>query len=165
MYRSSPSPSPFVFTAADGSVTAYARSTGEVAWSFRVPNDALGFRHVTRLVADDHHVVIAAARMNESGFFASADGTLHLCCLEYGTGRVRWQHQVKGGHNIAHFTATLLIDAGQVFLVHGAGLLAFALETGQLMWKQRVEGALNNANVPVPVAIAVSGFAQQGDAK
>lgn len=164
MYRAPPSPSPFVFTAVDGTVTAHARGTGEVAWAFRVPDGQMDFRHVTRIVADEHRVVLVAARMDESGMFASADGTAHLCCLEYATGRVLWNHQVKGGRNIAQFTATLLIDGGQVLLVHDGALLAFALETGQLMWHRRIERATTNAGA-VPVALAVSGQAQQGDAK
>ena len=164
MYRASPSPSPFVLTAVDGTVTAYARGTGEAVWTFRVPDGQMDFRHVTRLAADEHRVILVAARMNESGMFASADGTAHICCLEYATGRLLWQHQVKAGRNIAHFTATLLIDGGQVFLVHGDALLAFALETGQPMWQRRVERATAN-NGTVPVALAVSGLAQQGDAR
>jgi outer membrane protein assembly factor BamB len=164
MYRAAPSPSPFVLTAVDGSVTAYARGTGEVAWTFRIPDGEMDFRHVTRIAADEHRVVLVAARMHETGMFASADGTAHVCCLEYATGRLLWHQPVKRGHNIAHFTATLLIDGAQVFLVHGDGLLAFALETGQLMWQRRVDRATAN-NGAIPVALAVSGLAQQGDAR
>lgn len=163
MYRAPPSPSPFLFTAVDGTVTAYARGTGEVAWEFHVPDGQMDYRHVTRLVADDHRVILVAARMDEKGMFASADGTAHICCLDYATGRLIWHQQLKLGHNIAHFTATLLIDGGQVFVVHGDGLFAFALETGQMMWRRRVERA--TANRAVPVALAVSGRAEQGDAR
>ena len=128
------------------------------------PTARWNIRHVTRLAADEHRVILVAARMDEYGMFASADGTAHICCLEYATGRLLWQHQVKAGHNIAQFTATLLIDGGQVFLVHGDGLLAFSLETGQPMWQRRVERATAN-NGSIPVALAVSGLAEQGDAR
>lgn len=163
MYRAPPSPSPFVFTAIDGTVTAYQRGTGEVAWEFRVPDGQMDYRHVTRIAADEHRVVLVAARMDEKGMFASADGTAHICCLEYPTGRLLWRQELKLGQNIAHFTATLLIDGGQVFVVNATGLFAFALETGQLMWRRRVEQAA--ANGPLSVALAVSGLAQQGDAR
>jgi outer membrane protein assembly factor BamB len=161
---SSPSPSPFVLSAVDGTVTAYVRATGEVAWTFRVPDGKMDCRHVTRIHADEHRVVVVAARMNESGLFATVDGTAHVCCLEYATGKALWNHAVKGEHNIAHFTATLLVDGGQVFVVHGGSMLVFALETGKLMWQRRVERALAKS-MPVSVSLAVPGLAQQGDAK
>ena len=73
MYRTAESS--LLFAAADGTVTAYARRTGKVVWQFRVPEGEGDFRHFTRLCADERRVVIVAARMNESGFFANADGT------------------------------------------------------------------------------------------
>lgn len=159
------SPSPLILTAVDGIVTAHMRATGAVAWVFRVPDGKLDYRLVTRLYADEQRVVVVAARMHESGLFATADGTAHVCCLEYATGKLLWSHQARGELNIAHFMATLLVEDGQVFVVHGKMLLAFMLETGQLMWQHWIERAIAKNSSPVPVALAVPGLAQQGDAK
>ena len=158
------SPSPFVLTAVDGIVTAHARATGAVAWVFRVPDGKMDHRLFTRLHADERRVVVVAARMDQSGMFATAEATAHVCCLEYTTGKLLWSHQAKGEHIISQFMATLLVEDGQVFVVHGHVLMAFALETGQLMWQHWVERA-NTKGSPVPVSLAVPGLAQQGDAK
>ncbi|WP_394828032.1 PQQ-binding-like beta-propeller repeat protein [Pendulispora albinea] len=162
MYRTNHAPSPFVLSAVDGTVTAYARASGAIAWTFRVPDGAMEYRHVTRLIADGHRVVIVAARMNEEGMFANADGTAHVCCLDYETGRPLWHQPVKGGQNINRFTATLLIDGDQVFLAHAAVLTAFALETGQVLWVQKIDHVEVYRGV-LPVALAVAGAAEQGD--
>lgn len=155
--------SPFVLTAVDGTVTAHVRTTGAIAWAFRVPDGTTDNRVYTRLHADERHVVLVAARMNDKGLFASADGTAHVCCLAYETGLLLWQQQVKGGVNMGHFTATLLIEGGQVFLVHCDKLSAYALETGRLLWQVKVDRAFDRSQ-PVPVALAVAGLAEQGDA-
>jgi outer membrane protein assembly factor BamB len=156
--------SDLIITAADGIVTAHARATGEVAWVFRVPDGKADHPHVTRIWANVHRVIVVAGRMDESGALASADGTAHVCCIAYGTGNLLWKHSIKGGQNIAHFTATLLVDGKQVFVSHADTLVAFSLDTGQQLWQRRVERAANRS-IPVSVSLAVAGLAQQGDAK
>lgn len=162
MYREAHTP--LLFSAFDGSVTAYARTTGDVAWTFRVPDGQMDYRLFTRIAATDRYVVIVAARMNESGFFASADGTAQLYCLDYATGRRIWNQAVTAGTNIAHFTATLLVDGEQVFLAHGSVLAVYALATGAPQWQRPLERVKGGPSV-TPVALAVSGNAEQADAR
>jgi outer membrane protein assembly factor BamB len=154
-------PSQFVLTAVDGTVTAHLRATGEVAWTYRVPEGKADHRHVTRIYADEHRVVMVAARMNEPGMFATADATAHVCCLEYATGKLLWEHAVKANQVISHFTATLLVEGGQVFVVHAEILVVLALETGKLMWQRRLDRV--EERFPVSVSLAVPGLARQGD--
>lgn len=161
MYRAASTP--LAFSAIDGTVTAYARATGDVAWSFRVPNGQLDYPHVTRLAVTDRHVVLVAIRMEETGFFASADGTSHVYCLDHATGHTLWHVPLKPGDNIAHVTATLLVDGDQVFVASGSIFCAFALETGNLLWQQRVDRKVRQG--VLPVALAVPGRAEQGDAR
>ncbi|WP_143140383.1 hypothetical protein [Nannocystis exedens] len=63
-----------------------------------------------------------------------------------------------------HFTATLLVEGGQVFVAHAELLVAFSLETGQQLWQRRVERAAAGS-IHVSVSLAVPGLAQQGDRK
>ncbi len=163
-YRVAHVASPLVFTAVDGTVTAYARTSGEVAWEFRVPDGRVDFRIGTRLCADDRYVVVVAARMNETGFFAAAAAIAHVCCLEYATGRLLWQQGVKASQNIGQFTATLLLDGAEVFLAHSDVLVAFTLETGQLLWQQRV-GRVDERHPALAVSVAVAGQSAQADAR
>jgi outer membrane protein assembly factor BamB len=155
---------PLVFAAVDGTVNAYARSTGDLTWTFRVPDGELDYRHVTRLAATDNHVVVVAGRMNESGFFATADGTAHVCCLDYATGRQLWHQAIKGGDNIARFTATLLVDGDQVLVAHGSVLAAFELASGRQRWTQKLDRAKTSQHV-LSVALAIPGHAEQADAR
>lgn len=162
MYRAAPLA--LAFSAVDGTVTAYARSTGDVAWRFRVPAGQMDYGHVTRLAVTERHVVLVAIRMDESGFFATADGTAHVYCLEYATGHELWHFPLKPGDNIAHVTATLLVDGDQVMVACGATLTTFALETGKLLWQQPIERVTNRQGV-ISVALAVAGRVEQGDAR
>lgn len=157
-------PSQLVITAVDGIVTAHARATGEVAWVFRVPDGKVDQPHVTRIHADEQRVVVVAGRMDESGFFATVDATAHVCCLEYATGKLLWRHPLKGGQNIGHFTATLLVEGGQVLVAHAELLVAFSLETGQVQWQRKVERTVTRG-IYTSVSLAVPGHAQQGDRK
>lgn len=164
MYREGPSQSPLVLAVVDGTVTAYIRLTGKEAWTFRVPDGATEYRLFTRIACTDERAILVAARLDENGFFASANVTAHVCCLELASGSLLWHQRIETGQNIAFFNATLLVDGEQVFLAQGASLMAFVLASGQLLWHQPVQGATLQTNT-VPIALAVPGQAVQGDAR
>ena len=162
MYRAATPPSPLLITAANGVMTAFDRRTGAPVWVVR-PEAPLKWPQVSRVVADELRVVAVSAQVNETGFFASADGAADLICVEYLTGRLLWRQRVGVGLNVGFFTATLMIDQGQVFLVHGTVLAAFALDTGAHVWSQEVEGSMATGNRPLPVALCVPGRSEQAD--
>lgn len=167
VYRSPPASSPFVLTAVDGTVTAFARTSGQIAWKFQLPIGAANTRYLTRIVADERRVVIAAARAYDDGsFFSLPDTTGELFCLDYASGRVVWHQRLPQVATVRWISATLLVDGAEIFLVHASHIAAFALETGQFLWQQALVEAHTSPNVhpsPLPVALAVPGNAVQAD--
>lgn len=168
MYRAPATSSPLVLAAVDGTVTAFARASGQIAWRFRLPSGIANQRHVTRIVADEHRVVIAGARVyEEGGFFSSPDAMGELICLDYPTGRVLWHQRLPPVAPVRWISATLLVDGAEIFLVHASQIAAFALETGQFLWQQPLVEAHTTPGVhprPLPVGLAVPGNAVQADA-
>ena len=80
-------PAQFLLLGAKNSVTAFHRTTGEIAWTTQLKGSGFGQEFVT-LHVDGLQV------------FAHARGQLH--CLELTTGRLLWSNPLKGlGYGIA----------------------------------------------------------------
>lgn len=164
MYRNAPSPSPLLVTAADGIVVAHDRSSGQRVWRFEVEGRKENLAKVTRCLVEQERVLALACRMRATGFMGSADSFAVLVCLDYASGRLVWRQEVGVGLNVGFYTSTMLVDSGQVFVSHGAALVAFSLETGAVLWKQPVEGAGEGPRT-IGVTLALQGVAVQGDAR
>lgn len=158
MHRPSDHACPFVLTATDGTVTAFRRDDGATAWTFRVPDGYVPVLLSTRLFASERDVVLVAAREGKSG------GIVHVVCLDIATGTPRWRQELPAGASARSFTATLLVDAGQIFLALSHTLTALSLETGAVMWQQPIAHP-GLATAKLSVAVAVPGSAVQGDAR
>ncbi|WP_044238384.1 outer membrane protein assembly factor BamB family protein [Chondromyces apiculatus] len=159
MYRNPPAASLLVITAVGGLVTAYERTSGRRVWTFEATRR--GANHgVTLCHVEDQRVICVSAKMVDSMW--AADGLAEINCLDYLTGRHLWQQEVTTGANVGYYTATVLIEAGQVLIAHNTVLFAFVLENGAFMWQQPIDGA-HAAGITMPVSVAVPGRATQAD--
>ena len=159
MYRDASTPGNLLLVATGGTLVAYDRRSGRVAWRFEAGDHSAAYSG-TRCVVEGNRVVTASSLSVESMW--SADALAVVTCLDYPTGRVLWQQRVEGKLNSSYFSATLLVDSGQVLFAHGPVLVAYDLESGAMQWSQPIEGRSGGPN-SLASALIIPGRSEQAD--
>lgn len=141
------------------------RSTGEALWRWQTSaTPRPGFHAIPRLLVEQEHVIVFAGSQlpNKSAWQSRPEHAGAVSCLDYRTGRLRWEQPVDIGLQAQRCNVTLLIDAGQVVVGFATHVLAYALEDGTPQWRHEIVEA---TNVTASVALALPGLAVQADGR
>ncbi|AKT43591.1 PQQ-binding-like beta-propeller repeat protein [Chondromyces crocatus] len=160
MYREPPAQSPLVITALNGVLVAHDRMTGRPAWRFEATRTS-AHTSPTLCIVEGPRVVSVSCKLPHTKW-KSPNAASEINCLDYLTGRLLWTRDVTTHENINVYSATLLVEGGQVLLTHGDRLFACALEDGALLWEQPLQGGMGEGH-PKLSALAVPGRAAQAD--
>jgi outer membrane protein assembly factor BamB len=135
-------------------VEAFDVKTGKSAWKVAVPTS-----YVSGISPDDGPRCVPVIQ-GERVIVFGAQG--HLACLRLSDGAKQWSHDTRAefGTSEGYFGAgssplaegnKVIVDVGGA--KNGAGVVAFSLETGKLVWKQTSEAASYSS----PIAVTVHG--------
>lgn len=158
-YRTDSPPSPLVVCVTPGVIAARDRRTGKLVWQAFTDPSAARFALVTRLVVHGDRVIVVAPHEASAGFLSTQQADAVVMCLEYMTGRHLWAVRIEGSPGL-NFSPTLLADGADVFVAHGTSLACIHLESGQLLWIERIGSDQSSS-----YALAVPGAAAQADRK
>ena len=141
------------------------RRTGKAAWRWQTSaTPRAGFHAIPRLFVEQEHVIVFAGGVlpNKSAWQTRLEYAGSVSCLDYRTGRLRWEQPVDLGLQGQRCNVTLLIDSGQVVVGFATHVLAFALENGAPQWRHDIREATNATSA---VALALPGLAVQADGR
>jgi outer membrane protein assembly factor BamB len=157
MYRAPPPESPLVIAAVSAVVTAFHRTTGQVAWKVTL-SPTMQTWMSRCIVAGDRVYVVHFMQGVAQGMFETGVQASALTALDYHSGAMLFC--VRLSTNM--WSPTLLLDGGQLFVADGRYLFAVDVVNGQGQWVKEIpEVGPNN----VPIALALPGAAAQGDAR
>lgn len=157
MYRTPPTPRPYVVSAFNGEVVAYARATGQTLWHWRAQGSYARTRvQPTHVQMEGSRVFVLVAVYDDVGVLSGQTVSAQLNALDDSTGRVLWTHTLTRGQRFPNFAATLIVDAGQVLFSHLDVIMAIAAESGQVQWSRARERDHSDSFLTA-IQLAVSG--------
>ncbi len=159
MYRTQTEAAPLLVVVSSASVEALDRRTGRVVWSHVLAAANQRSAVCPRVLVEDELVILLSAGDLPTGMFSNATVPGIVTCLDYRTGRVRWEQRFDDRTVITQFTGTLLVDAGQVVVALPTLVFAYSMADGTPQWRHEIAGAV----VSRSTALALPGTAAQGD--
>ncbi|AKT44018.1 PQQ-binding-like beta-propeller repeat protein [Chondromyces crocatus] len=162
MQHAAYSSGPLIVTAFDGLIVAYDRTTGQTAWRFQTnaepPHSASPCPAYARIAVEltpVERVFVVTAQLRDRGMLRNKAMYAQITALDYRSGHPLWMQTLDMDQPHGSFSATTLVDGGQVILFHGGGVMACSISTGQILWQRASEhgyGGRFLANVELAVA-------------
>lgn len=90
-------------------------------------------------MADVERVFVVTAQLRDNGAFRGKAVYAQLTALDDRTGHPVWIQVLDRNQAPNTFSATVLVDGGQVVMFHGGGAIACSAGTGQIQWQRASE--------------------------